>query len=385
MVLLGWTLMGGCSKPREKYAPESETAKKTTDAAPQTTDGERDAEGRLIPQPPRSAEPKPSKPFEIIEPGPELLPSQPPEPTAPLVPEPPGGMLPKPSLPIEEPKVEQPKVEQPKVEEPKVEEPKPEVPKPKDDMAATPAEAPTPSPIIPESPAAPAAVTPSAFAPAEDLVNQLEAYLKQLKKAIESEAEYKDAQSRLSKDVNTLIVIALALGLHDQDNKYKAAAAGVVKAAQQLAAATDYEATKAGVEAVAKALETPSGDSASLKWEKVASLAELMKAVPLISRSLKRYVEGPRFAARAKDTTGYSAVLATIAQASIADTSLAKSAEEVQQWITFCEHMRQAAAAVNANIRLGDQEATSKAIERLDKSCDDCHAVFHKEALNQPK
>jgi len=43
--------------------------------------------------------------------------------------------------------------------------------------------------------------------------------------------------------------------------------------------------------------------------------------------------------------------------------------------------MRDAAAEVNANIRAGDIEATEKAMEALAQSCDDCHAVFHEEAL----
>ena len=52
---------------------------------------------------------------------------------------------------------------------------------------------------------------------------------------------------------------------------------------------------------------------------------------------------------------------------------------EVEKWYAFCAQMRDAAAAVNAGIRAQDQEATEAAMEELDKSCDDCHAIFHDE------
>ena len=39
-----------------------------------------------------------------------------------------------------------------------------------------------------------------------------------------SKDEYKDDQEKLTKDASTLAVIALALGLHDQPNKYQARA-----------------------------------------------------------------------------------------------------------------------------------------------------------------
>ena len=39
----------------------------------------------------------------------------------------------------------------------------------------------------------------------------------------------KDGREKIGKDANTLIVIALALGLHDQENKYKADAGAVIR------------------------------------------------------------------------------------------------------------------------------------------------------------
>jgi len=227
----------------------------------------------------------------------------------------------------------------------------------------------------------------STYAPAEDLAAQVAEYIEDLEEAVESEEEYNDSVDKIAKQSNTLILIALALGLHDTDNPFKAAAPAMVKAAQELAGAGDYAAAKAGVEAVKAATTSTEGDPASLKWDKLASLPELMEAVPLINTRLKRYVrDGREEKAKkaAKDLAGYSAVLAVIAQGSIANSGDTEKPDKVGEWQGFCVQMRDAAAAVNAAVGTFGQEGSSDAFEAakaamkdLAQSCDDCHAVFH--------
>jgi len=226
----------------------------------------------------------------------------------------------------------------------------------------------------------PAAPEVSTFAPAQDLVGQVAYYLERLEEAVEDEEEYNDSVEKIAKDSNTLILIALALGLHDTDNEYKTAAPAMIKAAQQLAAATDFASATAGVAAVKEATTASGGDLSGLKWEeKLASMEELMEAVPLIDSRLKRYLRGSRFESKAEDTAGYSAVLGVIAQGLMANSGDTEKPNEVEKWHAFCIQMRDAAAAVNAGIRAQDQEATDAAMEKLSQSCDDCHAVFHDE------
>ncbi len=231
--------------------------------------------------------------------------------------------------------------------------------------------------------APPAAPKVSSFAPAEDLVGQTDEYLKDLESAVASEQDYKDAQEKVAKQSNTLILIALALGLHDTDNKYKAAAPALFKAAGELASAKDYASAQAGVAAVKAALESKTGGAAALKWEKAASLEQLMKQVPLVNTKLKRFLKGSRFTKNAKETAGYTAVLATIAQGAQADTSEAKGPEQVQQWYQFSGQMRDHAAELNAAIHAKDRAVSEKAMKKLAQSCDDCHSVFHKAALGK--
>lgn len=231
--------------------------------------------------------------------------------------------------------------------------------------------------------APPAAPKVSTFAPAKDLERQVEVYLERFEEAVKDEQEYKAAEGRLTKEANTMILIALGLGLHDQPNKYQAAAPAIIKAAQQLAEAKDHASAKAGVEAVKKATQAQGG-STPLKWEKLASLEQLMKAVPTIDSRLRRNVRTERnFKKRAQDNAGDSAVLAVIAQGSVADTSEAKDASQVAQWYKFCEQMRDAAAKVNSLVHAGKFDEIKAAMKDLEKSCHDCHEVFHKEALEK--
>ncbi len=235
---------------------------------------------------------------------------------------------------------------------------------------------------IENAPPLPPAPKVSNFAPAEDLAKQVDYYVKDLGKIVATEEDYKDAiietSSRVAYDANTLVVIALNLGLHDQESKYKAQAGALIKAAQQLAATKDYESAKKGVAAVKEAAEGKAPADVELKWQKVASLPELMKEVPLINTKLKRYVKGPAFKKRAKDKdpADFSATIAAIAQGTMADTSEAKDAEQVKQWYGFSAAMRDNAGAVNAAVHADDEPAAAKAMEKLTQSCEDCHKVF---------
>ncbi len=219
----------------------------------------------------------------------------------------------------------------------------------------------------------------STFAPAEDLENQVAEYIERLEKSVKSEEEYKDSESKLAKDANTLIVISLALGLHDKDNKYKAAAPAMMKAAQELVGVKDFDSAEKGVAAVKAAAASKAGGADKLQWKKAYSLGMLMKKVPLISTKLKRYVKGKRFKSKAEDTAGFTAVLAVIGQASLVDTHEVKNPDDMEKWYKFCAEMRDSAAAINAAIRAGDKDAADDAMKKLAENCDTCHEVFHPE------
>jgi len=232
--------------------------------------------------------------------------------------------------------------------------------------------------------APPAAPKVSSFAPAKDVAGEIEKYVARLEEVVSSEAEYKDrGETQVPKDANTVVLLALAAGLHDEDVPCKSAAPAMLKAAREVAKAKGFEAAKTAVAGLRKAAESSGGDVSQLKWEKVADLPETMKAVPLVNNRLKRNIREKQFKKKAKDNSGDSATLAVIAQGSMADTSAAKTPEQEKQWYKFCEEMRENAAAVNKAVRKADLAATTKAVEVLTKSCDNCHEVFSPTAIGK--
>jgi hypothetical protein len=225
----------------------------------------------------------------------------------------------------------------------------------------------------------------STFAPSGDLERQADKFIDAMKNTVASQEEYNDSEGKIGRDSNTLVVIALALGLHDKENKYKDKASALLKAAQAVAATKDYASAKKAVAELEKVAEGDGKGGPALKWEKVAALPDLMKQVPMVNTKLKLCVTTSNFKKKAKDGAGYSAVIAAIAQGTIADTSATKNAEQVLQWRKFSTAMRDHAGAVNAAIRKADKPATDKALKKLNQSCEDCHAVFKPDVVTDEK
>lgn len=304
----------------------------------------------------------------------------------------------QPPKPAESPAASQP---EPTAETPAATEPREPAALPTEPLPTEPADAPA-SPAASETPAAPSApagggaaggasssvateAAVSSFAPAEDLAAQLVEYLESLEKSVASEQEYADSAAKVSKEANTVIVLAQALGLHDQDNEYKARSGALLEAAKKMAATTSLAEAQEALKALKAAAAGEATAPAVAAWEAHASLERLMEQVPLVNTKLKRLTQSTRFQSKAKDSAGCAAVIAAIGHASLVDTSEADTPDKIQQWQGFCVQMRDAAGAVGAAIRAQDQAAATAAMAKLAKSCDDCHAVFHVEALEETK
>ncbi|MGD9721331.1 MAG: hypothetical protein AB7O59_08985 [Pirellulales bacterium] len=228
--------------------------------------------------------------------------------------------------------------------------------------------------VAPAPPAAPV----STYAPATDLLEQVDFFTGRVSESLAAPAAFDLAkQSRTLKDANTLAVLALALALHDQDFPQKAAMPALLQAAQQLAAA-DADYAKASL-ALAQIKAARQGQAPAVdipKWEKVASLPLLMKQVPLIHTALKRGIDPRRLARQKAQAAGQAAALAAIAQASQFDDEYAKTPEQIENWRRLCGDMRDAAGSVNAAIAAADLQRVDESMKRLTQSCDACHAAF---------
>ena len=391
-VLLLGVFLPGCEpepeKKPEKKSGESvkqtpEPKKAETPAKPEVKTEEPKHE--VMPEEPK-AEPKKEEPKPEVKP--EVKPEEPKAEPKKEEPKPEAKPEVKPEEPKTEPKKEEPKAE-PKKEEPKPEvkpEPKKEEPKPeakKEEPKAEPKkeEPKKDEPAKKAEPAVmPAAPKISTFAPADDLAAQLAKYVADLAKVTATEEEYKEIpdEKKIARDSNTAALLALALGMHDQENKYKANAGAIIAAAQKLAATKTFASAKTAGQDLKAAADGKGSSEGELKWTKLSSLEQLMKdQVPSVNTKLTNNLK--KFSKKSKDIAGLSAILAVIAQDAMLYVSDTKKPEEAKKWFDFSVQMRDAAAAVNAQTHANDEKAATAAGEKLNQSCHDCHAVFHEE------
>ena len=230
-----------------------------------------------------------------------------------------------------------------------------------------------------DPPAAPAVST---FAPTDDLLSLVNQHIAQCEKALADPTDW-DAQSRVVKrDANTLVVIAQALALHDEDHQLKAGGSGLYAATQQLAAALDHATAQQALSQVkaaagGEATGANTTGAADVSWTaKSASLGPLMKQVTFQFNRLKRNTRGDRLAKQAAETTCGATLLAVIAQAVQADTHEVKDPADTDKWYQLTAAMRDASAQLRSTIATGDAAATAESLAALDKTCKSCHEVF---------
>jgi hypothetical protein len=227
----------------------------------------------------------------------------------------------------------------------------------------------------------PAAPPVSSYAPVKLLEEQVEFYAKQIESDLADQTKFdKDIKENLRLNSNTLVVLALAIGLHDEDSPLKPKASALLAASQRLAKSLeDFEAAKVASADVRRALETEDGLDEPLKWEKVASLGALMLQVPRIEGRITRGISPRNFARRSQNALADTATLAVIAQAAIYDTHEVHSEADVPKWYEYCEQLREAATGIGNGIRAKDLDATVKAAEAMSESCENCHKAFRVE------
>jgi len=228
----------------------------------------------------------------------------------------------------------------------------------------------------------------SAFAPAEDLAYELTFLVGDLEKAVTDKEEFdSQIENRFVRDGNTIALLTTALALHDQDNAVKPHAQAIMAAAQKLTEAKDYETTKKAVADLRGSLALSAGGE--VRWRKIAPFKSLMNdEVSSVNNKLKTAVDHIKkqakdAAQRTKEATANAAAMALIAENAklyLADT---KKPSEGLKWFAFSDQFRAAAADVATKVRAGDREALAPAMERLDQTCNDCHAVFNPEKANQ--
>ncbi|MDR1493983.1 MAG: hypothetical protein LBT05_14875 [Planctomycetaceae bacterium] len=223
-----------------------------------------------------------------------------------------------------------------------------------------------------------------ALPPAADLEFQVDYYVKELAKDLEDLSSSKDFaadSSVLSREGNALILVSLAIGLSEEESKYKAAAPSIVKAAKDVAAAKDLAGAKAAVEALNKSLTAKSDEK--LEWKKVAAMSPTMKlAVPRINTSMTRYVRIERaLKTGINNVKGGTAALAALSQGLGPNFDETQKPDQKDKWLELLYDFRDAALKANAaahGFEKGDVKFADfkKSISEMKESCEKCHAVF---------
>lgn len=218
----------------------------------------------------------------------------------------------------------------------------------------------------------------STFAPAADLLAQVDFFIARVEESLADPAKFDLAkQSRTLKDAHTLAALGYVLESHDEAFPAQASMPALVAAAQSLAKAEAN--AQAASEALARIKQARAGEAAAgqaPRAEKIASLAALMKQVPLVHTRLQRGTRPGRLERGAEESAGLSATLAAMAQAAMHDEEYAKTPEDAAAWAQFCAQMRDAAGEVNSAIHDKDQQRVTAGMSRMLQSCEACHAKF---------
>jgi hypothetical protein len=206
---------------------------------------------------------------------------------------------------------------------------------------------------------------PSQYAPINDVVAQIDAFLQQVGMDLATEADYGDEQKdRVVKDASTLVVLAQVLANHDEDHPRKKSAAALFAAVKDLSDhAAKFAEAKAAFEKATKASEATG--SSEVKWEPAANLQQLMKQVPIVNNRLRSGVTGRRFDRTIEQNAGLATTLAAIAQASMIDTDYCSGKDEEARWAKICADMRDAATAVQVAVRKKDQPGATASLAKL--------------------
>lgn len=227
--------------------------------------------------------------------------------------------------------------------------------------------------------AEPGAPVVSQFAP----VGEVEALIRGLTvdsaARTKDEAAYKSGRQQLTRDANTLIVLAVALGLHDSPCDLKPRAGAILAAAEKLSQAGSQPEAQEALSQLEGTLQADSAAQAAQpsSWENSAAPDELMKQVAFLQGKIKRGARGSRFASTAEENARWATALAIIARSTAADTAGLEGDEKLAQWREFCGQMQSASVALHQGLAAKDATATATALDRLEQSCTTCHQVFH--------
>ena len=219
----------------------------------------------------------------------------------------------------------------------------------------------------------------SSFAPTKDTIAQVKAFMKAIGKDLSDKEDFgEDQHNRINLNGQTVAVLALTLGMHDEKNDVKSNAGEVFDAAIELADnAESFDDAMASFQKLEKALEVKDLSKRKLSWDESVDIAALMKQVPIVNKSVRRGVDDERrFERTAKKTAQKVVTLAAIAHVSMMNTDYCSDEDDEKEWKKICADMRDACTDVYKALMAKDQKKAQAGNDRVVETCDACHHKF---------
>lgn len=223
-----------------------------------------------------------------------------------------------------------------------------------------------------------------------DLESQFEKYSAKLDRDVEDlgvSPVFEDAAGGLHRDVNTLILLAMAIGQSEEEGQFKSAAPRIVEVGREIIAADNPADAAAGVETLKKIIAAPDSETGGeIKWEKAAHLPPLMKkALPSLTTEIKRLGRNEKTFKRGENSAkvaGNAATLAVIAVGCRPNVDETTAPDEEELWKEYCDVLYASAMKLNETagaVRDGNGTFAdfSAALKEVEATCSaTCHEKF---------
>ena len=233
--------------------------------------------------------------------------------------------------------------------------------------------------------------------PLDALTQQIDLYVEALGTALErldGSRNYAEDAANVVRDASGLALVALAVGLANDDSQYKKAAPHIITAAKTLVAAQNLEEGQSAFAGLKSALGNTS-EAPALSWsDKIVGLKPAKSAIQSLNSAVKRTTDTERklntlLTRQPQRVYPPLAALAVLSQGMIPNVGETEKPDAVAEWKKYCEDFRNAALKVNAAAHQyaaaesGDYSVYSAAMTAMAESCDDCHRTFYPSAVGQ--
>lgn len=231
--------------------------------------------------------------------------------------------------------------------------------------------------------------------PIDDLIDQIDEYIIRIGENLEdlkTSENYAIDGDSVYRDASGLALVALAVGLSNNDSKYRKASPELIAATKRLLAANNYNSARNEFESVKNSLKS-NGEPSKLKLEKIVKLKPVMKAMPNLNSNVRRLTNTEsklkkQLDKKPKQIFSQLAALAAISECSIPNGDETNKPNDLEKWKKECEQFRDVAIKANnaahdfANGKI-KYDVYWSAFTNLSRSCDSCHNTFYPNAVGQ--